>query len=315
MTQHEQNASIGLSRRDFGKITGLGIAAFGANLLGLDMLLEPPEISVFASEIAGSDKGRALENIRRFFEKDAIVPRDVFRLNIATIYHFGEIVDKYKVLYPYTKDDEWAHRDRPRERLGQFIREELQNEHIYDGIRQLSDVGNPKHRLSFDGALEHLDQTYIKGGRPMECIGGVILFSSLHLPISPEDISGSTGQASGILSTEGREALKQYHSFVDKKWGFLFHKITEIGQVMVGDIFIRYGNEDEYNHMGVVIGRKVIDDDTRLLVADANRSNDGRIQVSEVNWSNFADVFGSGRNRPIVVLKNPDVPKSFAAGT
>lgn len=273
--------------------------------------------SVFAEEINGSDTGLALLNVTDFFKKnpnhfdklrDTLSHMEWFKLNTGLIFLFKDLVEEYKLKYPYSQVDFNANVQRPKTLLGGYFRQRLTNFGVYQNIKDLSDSMNPwGKKITFDEALISLDDnTYLRPDRPLECVTATILFSGLNLPISPRDISGcKTGSASGLLSDEAREALKVWDLYSDKKSGLLFARVRGISDVEVGDAFIRYGGSN--NHIGTVIGKKWVNGEVYLLKAEANLSGDGRVSVSEVNKYNFADTFGDGKGLPAVVSRNTKV--------
>lgn len=282
-------------------------------------IFEPESVGrpVFAEEINGSDKGLALVNASDFFRKHPNNFADLkenldhgewFKFNTAMIFVFKDMVEDYKIKYPYTLDDFKNNVARPKIMLGSYFRQRLTNLGLYQNIKDLSDALNPGgKKLTFDDALSSLDDnTYRRPGRPLECVPAAILLSGMNLPISPKDISGvRTDSAGGLLKDEARESLKFRDLYSDKVSGLLFVRVRKIEDVEVGDCFIRYGGNN--NHIGTVIGKKTVNGETYLLKAESNVNLDGRISVSEVNAYNFADTFGDSVKLPAVVSRNTKV--------
>ena len=52
--------------------------------------------------------------------------------------------------------------------------------------------------------------------------------------------------------------------------------------------------EHQYDpgHIGAIIGKKTVTDETVLLVTDANRRRDGKVAIFEVDKSNYVAVLG-----------------------
>lgn len=306
-----------ISRRDFLKLSGLLFGTAVLRISPLGGILEPTDKSNFLEEINGSDSGLALNNVSAFFKDHpdhfenlagSLNHKEWFKLNTALIYVFKDLVDEYKAKYPYSTADFKSDNPRPSVLLGGYVKKRLTDFGLYGNIQKLSDTFNPgSKKITFDKALISLDDnTYQVPDRPLECVPAVILFSGLNLPISPKDVSGcKTSTASGILSDEAREALKIFNVYADKVSGLLFVRVYGVSDVEVGDCFIRYGGNN--NHIGTIIGKKVVNGETYLLKADANLNLDGRISVSEVNKYNFADTFGDGKTLPAVVSRNTKV--------
>ena len=181
------------------------------------------------------------------------------------------LVDSYnrRVDYEYFQEN-------PGETLGAFLK-------LSSWYRSFAEKEN------VDAALRHLDRnTYRWPRMSIQCIGWVILLSSLGSYYSPRNIEGQEiGAAAELISEEIRQRKRTYMS----SNGLLFSVAENIEDVDVGDLFITY---DPFTpgHAGCVIGKKEVQGKTILLISDANRKNDGKVRIFEVDQSNFDAVFG-----------------------
>jgi hypothetical protein len=72
---------------------------------------------------------------------------------------------------------------------------------------------------------------------------------------------------------------------------FIAFNAKTLEEINVGDIFVNM--EGESGHTGAIVGKKNINGETVLLVADANGAFDGQIHIYEVDKCNFDIAFGS----------------------
>jgi hypothetical protein len=72
---------------------------------------------------------------------------------------------------------------------------------------------------------------------------------------------------------------------------FIAYNAKTLEEINVGDFFVNM--EGESGHTGAIVGKKNINGDTVLLVADANGAFDGQIHIYEVDKCNFDIAFGS----------------------
>ena len=59
-------------------------------------------------------------------------------------------------------------------------------------------------------------------------------------------------------------------------------------------------NPQLVKEMGI-IGKKIVDGEVILLVADANRKNDGKIRIFEVTEHNFYKIFGDPEVKKFII--------------
>ena len=193
-----------------------------------------------------------------------------------------ELIDTYNrnIDYEYFVDN-------PKKTLGVFLKESS----WYRGLSGKDKV---------DMALNHLDwNTYRWSGMSIQCIGWVILLASLDSYYSPKDIAG---QEISVAADLVPEEIRQRKKTVISSNGLLISVAEKIEEVDVGDIFVTY-DPSTPGHIGCVIGKKEIEGKTILLISDANRKNDGKVRMFEVNESNFNAVFGEYPQRKVFIKR------------
>lgn len=172
-----------------------------------------------------------------------------------------------------------------------------------------------KERIA--GALVILNSTKVEG-QPLQCVGFVTLLSNLKYDgLNIQNVGGAYSFGIGGSPARTATELIPWELLSDR---FLRVAITGYGGVgigsevmtlddyQVGDLFVR-GDIGRLNngvspidekrditfktgHIGAIIGKKVVDGKIVLLVADANRKNDGKIRIFEVTEHNFYKIFG-----------------------
>ena len=146
-------------------------------------------------------------------------------------------------------------------------------------------------------ALRHLNwNTYTIENQAIQCIGWVILLSAINEPESPKDISGQPVSSARQLIP--KEIIsKHYNSVVS---GSLVYKtVDNISEINVGDQFITYSTN--VGHIGAIVGKKTVAGKTILLASDANRKNDGKIRLFEVDETNFDAIFGEAPYKKVFI--------------
>ncbi len=272
-------------------------------------------IGNFVSEIGHSESGQSLDVIQKFLSthineygttKHDISATEWFRMYYGLVYHMRDLVQDYKTQFPYSVSDSNAGKPRPTVTLGTYISILLREEGVWNQLHAMSQLKKrPNDKISLlDIAIHHLnDNTYILPDQPMTCVGMAVLLGCLPVPLAPSYIGGEkTAYASGLLHETTKEMLHLFGSYIDS--GLLFVRIDTIKDVLVGDLFIRYAGNNK-NHTGAVVGRKIVDGRVKLLMADANRKDDGVIRMFEVDQDNFRVIFGEGELTPPVVIRNP----------
>ncbi len=273
----------------------------------------------FQFEINGSDSRASLQNIKNFLTEqsgktmETIGKSELTRFYCSLIYYLAGAVSDYNKRYPFSEDDAKSGKKKPDARLGTFLSKKMQEDGIYENLTSALYGGVKEAELSplEKGLFDLNDNTYLVPGQSIQCVGWVSFLGRLGLPISPTYIGGAnTSSASGLLKDEGREVLKWSDIWADGE--FLFAKVESVDKVQIGDSFVRYAGNNK-NHIGTVIGKKIIKGETVLLITDANRKSDGVIRVFEVNKTNFRVIFGEGALTPPVVIRNKKVQDYLAS--
>jgi hypothetical protein len=251
----------------------------------------------FAAEINGSDQGAALANLKQSLINSEggfgnMSLTEINKLYFALVYYIQGLTADYSKECPYTLEDYKAGKKRPVTGLGSYLGTRMRNDGVFESLQQMSGpAATGKALMKFEYALGDLrDYSYIIPGEALQCLGWAELLGSLiAFPITPSFIGDvPTGSASGLLSDATRETLKTTESCSDGR--LKYFRVNSAGDVKVGDMFVRYGDKD--NHIGTVIGKKLVNGKTKLLLTDANRKNDGVIRVFEVDDDNFPEIFG-----------------------
>lgn len=206
---------------------------------------------------------------------------------LSEIKTLAELLNQYADRYTY---DQFRAREAPG--AGEYLRNTKWYQELED------------RRTQIEPALRHLDQNsfLVKAGsrskdQAIQCIGWTILLSSLGYESSPKNIGGANiTVASQLVPNEIKNGTYNYLS----RHGYNFAVVDSLDQLNPGDQYILY---DGAGHIGAVVDKKQIDGQTILLVADANRQNDGRVHIFEVAEGNFDAVFGPARK---VVIRRPN---------
>lgn len=156
-------------------------------------------------------------------------------------------------------------------------------------------------RKEADRRIMHATISRVQG-QPLQCVGFVMLVSSLYPELSIPYVGG-------VQATTARElippVLREYN-YTD-----VIVRNAEVGGAVAlggaltidmykpGDLFIRKdganaaSTQKPTGHIGVIL-EKIVKENGKvvLLVADSNRDNDGRIKIFSVDESNLEEVFG-----------------------
>lgn len=181
---------------------------------------------------------------------------------------------------------------------------------------------NYQDKERIEAVLDTLNYTNVEG-QPLQCVGFVSLLSHLgYEGLTFQSVGGAHSFGSG--KKPARTALELIpYALIENEYaeisatGYggiaLGSKDISIEDYEIGDLFVRSGMiGGRFNgetpdgkpivfyagHVGAIVGKKVVDGKTVLLVADSNRGNDGKIKIYEVTEENFYVIFG-----------NPDVKK------
>lgn len=181
-----------------------------------------------------------------------------------------------------------------------------------------------EHSEDLDAALRMLNYTDVEG-QPLQCVGFAVLLSAMTQgDINIQNVGGASSFGNGSIPAGTATELVPYKLLNDP---YLFISSTGYGGVAIaskdmsiedykiGDLFIRadvggYNNGEapdgtkityQTGHIGAIIGRKVVNGETVLLVADSNRKNDGEIMIFEVTEHNFYKIFGDPGIRKYII--------------
>lgn len=147
--------------------------------------------------------------------------------------------------------------------------------------------GDTEMLKKFESALRHLNShsnSYSK--QKIQCYGFVVLLWGMD-----SRFAGIGGvpviRASGLVPDQIRNGEK-VSMYVEGMW---VKVVNTLDDVNVGDLGVRYNTAT--GHVFAVVGKKVVDGQTVLLIASANQAGSGKISIFEVDSSNFDAVFGS----------------------
>lgn len=164
---------------------------------------------------------------------------------------------------------------------------------------ELVRLGSDSKRINkLNDALDHLDvhSNYWKNQK-IQCVGLSVLISAMDNRFP--NIGGiNFDYASQLVPEE----IRNGKMIVVNKNGMLVKAVTDIDEINVGDMGVRY--DTKAGHVFSVVGKKTLNGETVLLIASANQASDGRITIFEVDKSNFDAVFGI-----------PDLVKVVLVGT
>ena len=181
-----------------------------------------------------------------------------------------------------------------------------------------------KDKDGLNEALDMLNYTKVSG-QPLQCVGFAVLLSAItNENLHIQNVGGARSFGDGFSSAQTATELIPRKLFIDEYLkaagtGYggvaLASKDMSIDDYKVGDLFIR-ADVGGYNsvltkdgsqitfqtgHIGAIVGRKIVDGETVLLVADSNRKNDGRIMIFEVTEHNFYKIFGDPGVRKFII--------------
>ncbi len=249
------------------------------------------------SEATGLIKSISPEDrISRFTTEIARKPvlKELFQLQaLLTGYSYENHYNKQIYLGDYLRNSDWY-----RAQIARFNANGDSTEDLEKVLDQFSRECN----------MGHYQQ-------PMQCVGLDLLMAAINYPGYPfyNFIDYDAANAKTLCPWSWRlivgKAVEKYTFAnwpeIDKvvvglqpvegsdRYGrkFIAFNAKALGEINVGDIFVNMEGQD--GHTGVIIGKKTIDGETVLLIADANGASDGLIHVREVDKCNFDIAFGS----------------------
>jgi hypothetical protein len=155
---------------------------------------------------------------------------------------------------------------------------------------------NSTQLAQLDSSLRMVDwDTYVYGNekdgyQAIQCIGFMILLANLGKTGCPKNIGGqSIVGVADLVVPEIRNAKTDADFTLSGEMIYYAGKKMTMDKVNDGDLFVRY--DTGAGHIGAVIGKKVVNSEIILLIADANRKNDGEVRIFEVRQNNFDAIF------------------------
>lgn len=147
-------------------------------------------------------------------------------------------------------------------------------------------VNDPKQQKLLLDTIIHLnDNTHLIPDQTLQCIGLVVILGGMDSRFV---------YAGAIPAKRARhmipDAIKDGTSSLEYMGGYRVLELNTIDDSMVYDLSVTYYNKS--GHVFGVIGKKVVDGETVLLVISANQIGDGQIKIFEVDEDNFEVVFG-----------------------
>jgi len=198
------------------------------------------------------------------------------------------------------------------------------NDNLGDYLRSTDWYRSLENKEDINRSLDMLNIVKIDG-QPLQCVGFVSLLSALRFEeLNVQNVSG--GHSFGFGSSPARTAAElvpfplvenRYLQIYNTGYGgvALGSEDMGIGDYEVGDLFVRTDIGKTNNgtspngekitfqtgHIGAIIGKKIVDGEVILLVADANRKNDGKIRIFEVTEHNFYKIFGDPEVKKFII--------------
>jgi hypothetical protein len=199
---------------------------------------------------------------------------------------------------------------------GIYLGDYLRNSDWYKGeIDRLNSAGSTTK--DFEKALDLISKDCNLGNfkQPMQCVGLDILIASLGYKGYPfyDFYDYDAANAKTFVPWNWRTIVGDaVEKFTFAKWQeidkvvaklkpvecsdvfgrkFTAFNAKALDEIQVGDIFANMDSES--GHTGIIVGKKNINGDTVLLVADANGAGNGLIHLYEVDKCNFDIAFGA----------------------
>lgn len=182
-----------------------------------------------------------------------------------------------------------------------------------DRLTKQGDTGE-----DLENAIKHLNShaNMLNLKQPVQCVGFVILLASLKYKefnaynvydltatqardICPTKIRGVCGEALyGAYPVDSFQFDKIVSSLpsvkgcdVYAKKYYIAQPVNTIDEIQVGDLFVNI--DTETGHIGAIVGKKTVNGKTVLLMADSNRTSEGKVKVYETDENNFDVVLGA----------------------
>ncbi len=139
-------------------------------------------------------------------------------------------------------------------------------------------------------------------GQAIQCVGFVMLASWLYPDLNIPYVGSASAVSARELVPE-RLLNNKYIEVVETYTNYGANALAgpiPIEQYQPGDLFVVPGEvysetaKKPFGHIGLIVAKsKDSEGNTTLLVADANRHSDGKINIFEVNENNMEEIFGA----------------------
>jgi hypothetical protein len=157
--------------------------------------------------------------------------------------------------------------------------------------------GNTNQKM--ESAINQLDYVHVPN-QPVQCVAWASLIAGLPYPNMPISIGGA--DIRGPIELIPNSILTHpYRQTAPSPTGGLLiaERDMEINDINGGDLFLM--RNQPMGHVGVIHSRKHIDGKYYLLVSEANRHSDGRIQIFTVDEYNFNAKLGMPPEKKILL--------------
>jgi hypothetical protein len=152
---------------------------------------------------------------------------------------------------------------------------------------------------NMENAINQLNYVAIKG-QPVQCIGWATLLAGLPYPNMPISIGSVPIKGPIDLIPNSILTYPDRQTAYSPTGGMLIaERDMGIGEINSGDLFLM--RSLPVGHVGVILSRKSIDNKSYLLVTEANRHIDGRIQIYTVDEYNFNAKLGIPPEKKILL--------------
>jgi hypothetical protein len=156
---------------------------------------------------------------------------------------------------------------------------------------------NVKQTDAFEAALRHLDySSNLVPKQKVQCVGLVILLSGMDSRF-PNIGGAQVSNAAQLVP----DAIKNGSSTVVSMGNYLAMVVQTPEDVKAGDLLVRY--DSPTGHIAGVVGKKVVNGKSVLLIAAANQTGEGILVLFEVDEDNFEAVFGIPAFKKVVLRK------------
>lgn len=192
-----------------------------------------------------------------------------------------------------------------------------------DYLRQTDWYNSVEKNPGLERAIDMINITNVEG-QPLQCVGLAILLSNLRDPnLQIQNIGGAMAFDTG---TEGAQNAiefvpyelieNKYRNVVPNDYGGVTVRTSDFGvsDFEVGDVVVlgdrgkiihitSHDNkplETHIGHVAVVIGETSFNGKDMILVAEANRDNDGKIIITLVDSRNLTETLDPGENTFVI---------------